>query len=241
MQDIKFLYSIANELYTVKVRFKNIRHLYLRVIGNHVIQISCNRFVEKEKILRFIQSKELWIRQHSKPLSKIKGVSIQDGYLIVFGQKKAITLKRGDRHNIVPIKDDYIITLPEFTQKEFEKVVQAFYRFYMLNEAMAMRNKYDEKIKATGMDKLPHIYVSKMKSRWGSFSVRTNRIHLNQQLIFYPKRALEAVLAHEYAHILVPNHSLSFYQVLLKWLPDYKEYTKLLKEEPYDFEGNDIL
>ena len=80
-----------------------------------------------------------------------------------------------------------------------------------------------------------------MKSRWGSFSARTNRIHLNQQLIFYPKLALEAVLAHEFAHVLVRNHSLKFYQVLLSWLPDYKERLKLLKKESYDLECNDLI
>lgn len=241
MQNTKFLYTIGYEVYTIQVQVKNIRHLYLRVIGDHLIQINCHHFVEKEQILHFIQAKELWIRQHSNISQKVRKTRIQDGYLTIFGQKRLVTLKRGEVRNITPIKDGYVVTIPELTQKEFDQVVQPFYRFRVLNEAMTVRATYDEKIRRAGVDRNPLLYVSKMKSRWGSFSARTNRIHLNQQLIFYPKLALEAVLAHEFAHVLVRNHGLKFYQVLLSWLPDYKERLKLLKKESYDLECNDLI
>jgi predicted metal-dependent hydrolase len=45
----------------------------------------------------------------------------------------------------------------------------------------------------------------------------------------YPDAAIDYVIVHELAHIRHKNHGRDFYALVAKYLPDYKERIKLLK------------
>lgn len=238
MEERKFSYSIGNEDYIIQVKIKKIKHVYLKVSGDHQLLITASKDITLPRILQFIKSKELWIRRHPFQSEIMHKISIQDKYLILFGQKKPFTLKQGEQRNIRKTRDGFEITLVEMTQREFDQVVSGFYQYRVLTETISLRTKFDERIHP---HKRPVLYVTKMKSRWGSFSAKTNRIHLNQQLVFYPIEVLEAVLAHEFAHILVRNHSMQFYKVLFSWMPDYKNRIEKMKGTNYDLEHDDLV
>lgn len=57
-------------------------------------------------------------------------------------------------------------------------------------------------------------------SRWGSYSTRTGTIHLNAVLRQMPAWVLEAVVAHELAHIDHPDHSAAFWALLRRVCPE---------------------
>lgn len=74
-----------------------------------------------------------------------------------------------------------------------------------------------------------HVRVSNAATRWGSCSAR-GRISLSWRLMLAPPQVLDAVVAHELAHVRVPNHSADFYRVLLAHCPDYRNQHRWLKE-----------
>ena len=43
--------------------------------------------------------------------------------------------------------------------------------------------------------------------------------------------AIDAVVVHELSHIVYPNHSKDFYKLIEKYMPNYKELDKYLKEK----------
>ena len=57
------------------------------------------------------------------------------------------------------------------------------------------------------------------RARWGSYSTRTRTIQLNAALRQMPSWVLEAVVAHELAHINHPDHSPAFWELLRKVCP----------------------
>lgn len=57
-------------------------------------------------------------------------------------------------------------------------------------------------------------------SRWGSYSTRTRTIQLNAALRPMPSWVLEAVVAHELAHIRHPDHSVAFWNLLRRVCPE---------------------
>ncbi len=57
-------------------------------------------------------------------------------------------------------------------------------------------------------------------SCWGSYSSRTHSIRLSAALRHMPPWVLEAVLAHELAHAIHPNHSPAFWALLRSVYPD---------------------
>jgi len=62
-------------------------------------------------------------------------------------------------------------------------------------------------------------FSTQQHSRWGSYSTRTGMIRLNAALRQMPSWVLEAVVAHELAHIDHPDHSPAFWALLRKVCP----------------------
>ncbi|GHV14371.1 zinc metalloprotease [Fibrobacterales bacterium] len=70
--------------------------------------------------------------------------------------------------------------------------------------------------------------LRKMKSRWGSCKTTTGKITFSTTLAKKSLRCVEYVVAHELAHLLVPNHSKKFYAVIERHLPFWREARKEL-------------
>lgn len=70
--------------------------------------------------------------------------------------------------------------------------------------------------------------IKNMTSRWGSCSGHNN-INLNLHLIRLPEELIDYVILHELAHTKEKNHGKSFWDFLVKILPNAKELNKKLK------------
>jgi len=62
-------------------------------------------------------------------------------------------------------------------------------------------------------------FSTRQSSRWGSYSTRTRTIHLNAAIRLMPPWVLEAVVAHELAHVSHPDHSPGFWTLLREVCP----------------------
>lgn len=102
---------------------------------------------------------------------------------------------------------------PEFTADEFIKyAVNEFERVYSLYNIYNIKK--------------PELKFRKMKSRWGSCNYVKGVITLSTNLIYCTKEQITYVIIHEYAHLLVHNHSKDFYNIVEKFSPDYKKIRK---------------
>ena len=69
----------------------------------------------------------------------------------------------------------------------------------------------------------PELKIRYMTARWGSCQPQKRIITLNSQLIEKPRRCIEYVVLHEFAHFIHPNHSREFYALVEHLMPDWKE------------------
>lgn len=74
------------------------------------------------------------------------------------------------------------------------------------------------------------VKITSAKGRFGSCGAK-NGLCFSWRLMAYPERAVRYVVVHELAHIAHHNHSPAFYALVEKYMPDYKERQKLLKEK----------
>lgn len=74
-----------------------------------------------------------------------------------------------------------------------------------------------------------HWTIRTMKTRWGSCTVTTGRIRINARLILYPEKCLEYIVVHELCHLIEPSHNKRFKNYMTKFLPDWKQREKLLR------------
>ncbi len=62
-------------------------------------------------------------------------------------------------------------------------------------------------------------WVTTQRRRWGSYSLRTATVRLNAALRPMPAWVVEAVVAHELAHVVHPDHSPAFWELLRRVCP----------------------
>ena len=75
------------------------------------------------------------------------------------------------------------------------------------------------------------VKITSAKTRHGSCSGKNN-LCFSYRLMRYPKEAVDYVIVHELAHIKHKNHQKEFYELIEKYMPDYKERQRLLKNVP---------
>ena len=206
--------------------------MYLRVKQDGTLYVTCPRYVSEQEILSFILEKQDWIIKVSKKEKK-KNRYLLDGT----DRKEACWLGK-----VYPV--EFILSKQKFMSVEVDKIIfylpeisddniqEIFYRTGNLQLKLMVeerRKDWDNHICIMNHRRLPSITLKYMTSRWGSYSPMTHHISLSSRLIHFPSICLDYVLLHEYAHILEANHSKRFYDIIRMYMPEYKEYSDLLK------------
>lgn len=64
---------------------------------------------------------------------------------------------------------------------------------------------------------------------WGSCTVKKD-IQLNYKILFLPESLARYILIHELCHTIHLNHSMSFWKMVARYVPDYRAQIKALRE-----------
>lgn len=72
--------------------------------------------------------------------------------------------------------------------------------------------------------------IRKMTTRWGVCNTKTKVITLNLELIKRDEKYLDYVIVHELSHLIHPNHSSKFWELVEENFPKYKQIKKEMKE-----------
>ena len=151
--------------------------------------------------------------------SKIKNIYIQirDNKVIV---KAPRSVGQKEIDKIVKQKEEWIKKSlekekdkskkePLYTNEQFKEIVQ---------------NNANDLISLTGL--IPNkITLKQIKYAWGTCSSKKN-ITINIELIKYSENAIRYVILHELCHLKYMNHSKNFWNLVEKYMPDYKEIKK---------------
>lgn len=224
---------VDGELRKVNIEYKRIKNIYLSISNDGSLAVKCPRYVNHAEIYSFIKSKERWI---SKQLKKPKASTMDqltgaEGNIATWLGKKYKVRFEESRRNFISFEDDYLVYYLKDNSKE--NIDKTFYKYakkqlqYIIDER---RIEWDNFICFSNGLRLPEINIKYTTSQWGSCTPSKNRISISTRLIHHPISCLDYVLLHEYAHLLIPNHSKAFYDIIKQYMPDYKKYTAILKE-----------
>ncbi len=124
----------------------------------------------------------------------------------------------------------WLVTLPKEGKKEeniqIRKLVEQFYQELADKEIEKAMRKMTMKVGLA-----PNCYkVKRLKSTWGNCCT-TGTISINQNVVKYSRHAIEYVCLHEICHLQYMNHSKEFWNMVTKYMPDYKEAEAELKGE----------
>jgi hypothetical protein len=106
----------------------------------------------------------------------------------------------------------------------------SLYNHTNLNELILKYiGEYAEKVRV----KPNKILFRKMKARWGSCHVKNKVLIFNKALRYLPEDLIQYVVLHEIIHLIVPNHSKNFRDLICQFDKKAHEKEDLLKLYAY--------
>ena len=167
-------------------------------------------------------------------------------YTIIYSSRKTVALSVKDGEVIVRAPRgfskkriaEFVEGHKEWIEKRLASQMRVINQLESLTTAEINRLKKDARAYFVPMAeqyaKLMGVRYSKIritsaKRRFGSCN-SNGVICFSYRLMLYPEVARDYVVVHELAHLVHMNHSPAFYALIARYMPDYKERKKLLKQ-----------
>ena len=177
----------------------------------------------EERIFAFLQEKEGWIVKKQAERKGLQSVlppdNLQEYSFLLLGKQTKIVLCDGNK--VGYDSEQNVIYLP------YEKTQDRLVKWLKDNAKRILTTVTERKAKEMGVC-YRSITVTSAKTRWGSCS-GDNALRYTFRLLYCPKEVIDYVVVHELAHTVQHNHSPKFWQVVEKFVPDWKVKRKWLK------------
>ena len=230
IKDLEIPFSIKNykTAKTMKIYFKE-----------DGLVVTKSPYIPKREVDKFIKQNEEKIYENYKKIEELKRLKKgrwETGQTVLYHGKGYIIYKTYHQKDIIRIKideenDTFRVILPKQIQKEEET--------YWIK--IAVRKLFKENTEAILQEKLPYwskksniiynsVKVRDAKTKYGSCTPKTKALHFSSRLVMLKEEAIDAIIVHELCHIVHPNHSKEFYNLVETYIPNYKEIDKYLKE-----------
>jgi len=209
------VYELDGKEYIVKIERKANKNTYIR-FKNDFISVTTSYFVTNRQIVKLLDSNQDFLR---KNIFKNCQKKEKDENNIILGEKYDIIIINNVDEIDYENKKIYLSSISKYDsliKKETKKLFEERLKYNY--------NLFEEKIK------FPLLRIRKMKTRWGVCNRRDIRITLNSDLFKYGIEEIDYVIVHELSHLIVFNHSKEFWNVVVKYCPNYKKIRKRLKE-----------
>ena len=218
--------NIDGRFYKLLIIRKNISNIYLR-IKDDTLEVTCPKYLNDNEVVDFVNKKSSWIIKNTikREIKQNNSKLLVNEYIYYLGKKYYLTILIGKPR--VLIKDDnLIIYAKDISISEALKVFYKDGQRELLKIIYNVQDKYLNIIRDYGYNLVPEYKFKLLKSAWGINYTKKNLIVINERLIHFDNKYIEAVLWHEILHFVIPNHSKRFHEVLEYHMPNYKELIK---------------
>ena len=207
--------KINNKIYNVEIIYKNNKNMYLRIKDDLKIVVTAPLKISEKKIQKFVESnidyiskviiqkEEALAKKQDKfqYLGKLYDICYINERKIFLGEEKALIGKN--------------VNIDNWYKKNATEVFENYYN-------SCFQNFKEAKYK-------PLLKIRKMKGKWGVCNITNKTITLNLELIKLNPKYLIYVIYHELCHLKHPNHSKDFWALVEKYVPNYKQIKKEMK------------
>jgi predicted metal-dependent hydrolase len=216
----RFEITLGNQVvsYSLK-RSPRARLIWLQIHSDKGLSITVPRHYNLDELPAYLVSKSRWIlrhlsgRQTQLPLSETDTSAFQ---LPVHYQGLPLQLS-GENHNMT-------YRLPDGSTAD-QDTVFIWLRQQSLVVIPSKVQQYSHKIGVS----FNKICIRDQKTRWGSCS-QVGNLNFNWRLIMAPEPVLNYVVIHELCHIKRMSHGKSFWNIVAKYCPEWKEMRRWLNK-----------
>ena len=181
--------------------------------------------VTEEEIEEFIKRKKYWIYTKLKHPQKYQKISkkefISGASILYLGKHYKLDVVKSQLDGI-KFANKFIIS-----KENQKKAPDLFKKWYIEKAEEKIIPKVEHYAKNLGV-KYNTIKIKEFKYRWGSCTSKNN-LNFNWRLIKAPLSVIEYVIVHELGHLIEPNHSTVFWNIIKTQVPKFSEAKEWLK------------
>jgi predicted metal-dependent hydrolase len=110
------------------------------------------------------------------------------------------------------------------------KRVAVLQRWYLLQARRVFGERFQACLQHPAFRRIDdvHLIIRRMTRRWGSCTSRRNLV-LNTELVRAPRGCIDYVITHELCHLIIPDHSRKFTNMLDRVMPDWRDRKRQLE------------
>lgn len=210
-----------------EVRKKKIKNFIIRIYPNCEIKVSVPINASKKDIENFIENKREWIEKTLEKIS-LRNINVKANTEKILGNFKNIKIIKSDL-NMIRLSEKSIYIYHSLEKIENDEVAKRLEK-WKIEELNRILKEYLEKYLLILKKEINGYKIKKMTSAWGIYHPRKRYITFNSLLIEKDIKAIEYVVLHELCHIFFQNHKKEFWNLVEKYMYDYKIYRELLKQ-----------
>ncbi len=224
----------------VEVVRKPIKNLHLAVYPpDGRVRIAVPNHIDDTAARMAVVTRLPWVRRKQASVieqareSHREMVSGESHY--VRGQRYRLEVVEKDAGPQVSITGNKTLRLqvrPGADLNNRRSVLDGWYRELLHTKVPALIDAWSPKV---GVD-VAEYRIKRMKTKWGSCSIRSRRIWLNLELAKKSPNCLEYIVVHEMVHLLEPTHNERFRYLVSSFLPQWKQRRDELNQSPLAFE-----
>lgn len=216
---------------TIEILRKPIKNMHLRIYPpDGQVRVSAPLRLSLQHIRSQLESKRSWLhaqraRLQAQPIRSEP--TMQTGELHYFlGHLYPLIVTNCPAPTPITLKNNELrlSTTPHSTVTEKQALLKQWYRTQMQLLVPDLIERWQPLMGVS----VAEWGTKMMKSRWGSCNTRARRIWLNLVLMQKPIMCLEYVLVHEMVHLLEASHNARFYQLMDKFMPQWRTHEKTL-------------
>ena len=206
-----------------------LKHTYLSFDNEGDLVIKSPR-VSQRYIEQLLIKKSNWINRSKEKLLQKKGKALdfsQQAQLYYQGQAYPLRLIEQTKKRTTLIFDQEVFLLyyHHYDEVLFQKHVDNFYKEEVKAFVPLLVEKWSGQMALTPTN----IRFRKTKRQWGSCSGK-NVLSFNTMMMKLPQDVIQYIIVHELAHIKHKHHQKSFWKLVEKYIPDYKQHVTELKK-----------
>ena len=194
--------------------------------------ITIPRWFNKNKISEVLERKRNWIEKTSKKLEELKPTTELplEVSLKAIGRSYQVLYRPTTAKNVAvnEVGDELIVCGRVSSKKLCRQELTKWVNKKAKEELIEITEEISSEI-GISYNKLT---IRNQKSRWGSCSSKKN-ISLNQKLLFLPSELARYIIIHELCHIIHLNHSARFWNLVEKYVPNYRELNKISRKDSW--------
>lgn len=206
---------------------KRIKNINLRVRPDESVYVSVPFSVSDGQIESFIVKEKSYIIQMLQKIRDYKAahplLSLSDGdRLYVDGVAYTLDYRVGLTNEMYRKGGTIYMTTKDRSMETKRKV---YHRFLFRQGERLFPKSVDRVwplLREYQLEK-PTFRQRVMTSRWGSCMPQKGMVALNTFLAIMPGRIVDHVVLHELCHLIQPNHSQHFYNIMTMAMPDWQE------------------